>query len=142
MIRRPPRSTRTDTLFPYTTLFRSLHRYLLVEQHPEEQRQRVGVEELVRLGIACDCQISLHLIRSYVQCPTVRGCGSPIHGVGRRPPPLASQSRPCSSAHGCSGGVGTIGGRPRFASCGGGSEERRGGKACVSTGRSRWWPYQ
>src|SRR3546814_5383933 len=29
MIRRPPRSTRTDTLFPYTTLFRSL------EQCPE-----------------------------------------------------------------------------------------------------------
>src|SRR3546814_16632617 len=29
IIRRPPRSTRTDTLFPYTTLFRSLlaHRY-------------------------------------------------------------------------------------------------------------------
>src|SRR3546814_2465998 len=26
MIRRPPRSTRTDTLFPYTTLFRSVHR--------------------------------------------------------------------------------------------------------------------
>src|SRR3546814_13266679 len=26
MIRRPPRSTRTDTLFPYTTLFRSTHR--------------------------------------------------------------------------------------------------------------------
>src|SRR3546814_1123234 len=25
MIRRPPRSTRTDTLFPYTTLFRSDH---------------------------------------------------------------------------------------------------------------------
>src|SRR3546814_1608088 len=27
MIRRPPRSTRTDTLFPYTTLFRSPRRY-------------------------------------------------------------------------------------------------------------------
>src|SRR3546814_13505649 len=26
MIRRPPRSTRTDTLFPYTTLFRSVPR--------------------------------------------------------------------------------------------------------------------
>src|SRR3546814_15974519 len=26
MIRRPPRSTRTDTLFPYTTLFRSAYR--------------------------------------------------------------------------------------------------------------------
>src|SRR3546814_16299998 len=29
MIRRPPRSTRTDTLFPYTTLFRSARRALL-----------------------------------------------------------------------------------------------------------------
>src|SRR3546814_7238577 len=28
MIRRPPRSTRTDTLFPYTTLFRSVFRGL------------------------------------------------------------------------------------------------------------------
>src|SRR3546814_1237545 len=28
MIRRPPRSTRTDTLFPYTTLFRTHHRRL------------------------------------------------------------------------------------------------------------------
>src|SRR3546814_18693218 len=28
MIRRPPRSTRTDTLFPYTTLFRSVDRRL------------------------------------------------------------------------------------------------------------------
>src|SRR3546814_20166608 len=27
MIRRPPRSTRTDTLFPYTTLFRSMVRH-------------------------------------------------------------------------------------------------------------------
>src|SRR3546814_2563602 len=34
MIRRPPRSTRTDTLFPYTTLFRSSRR-------PHEMRARV-----------------------------------------------------------------------------------------------------
>src|SRR3546814_5042620 len=38
MIRRPPRSTRTDTLFPYTTLFRSR------EPHPIE---RGVVEERV-----------------------------------------------------------------------------------------------
>src|SRR3546814_11150288 len=30
MIRRPPRSTRTDTLFPYTTLFRSLLGTILI----------------------------------------------------------------------------------------------------------------
>src|SRR3546814_7936330 len=33
MIRRPPRSTRTDTLFPYTTLFRS------VREHPAQGRE-------------------------------------------------------------------------------------------------------
>src|SRR3546814_3389948 len=31
MIRRPPRSTRTDTLFPYTTLFRSRHLHVPAE---------------------------------------------------------------------------------------------------------------
>src|SRR3546814_9712645 len=31
MIRRPPRSTRTDTLFPYTTLFRSLYSVFSVD---------------------------------------------------------------------------------------------------------------
>src|SRR3546814_2249657 len=36
MIRRPPRSTRTDTLFPYTTLFRSrrIARTLLYDYQP------------------------------------------------------------------------------------------------------------
>src|SRR3546814_8604847 len=47
MIRRPPRSTRTDTLFPYTTLFRSLC------LHVQPQRdlvtaEVVGIEALVR----------------------------------------------------------------------------------------------
>src|SRR3546814_1885711 len=46
MIRRPPRSTRTDTLFPYTTLFRSLlsHLALLGEgRRPAAVRQEAGV---------------------------------------------------------------------------------------------------
>src|SRR3546814_32554 len=42
MIRRPPRSTRTDTLFPYTTLFRS-------EETPRPRRRPVGA--LTRLAI-------------------------------------------------------------------------------------------
>src|SRR3546814_10118227 len=32
MIRRPPRSTRTDTLFPYTTLFRSIDQAIAFEK--------------------------------------------------------------------------------------------------------------
>src|SRR3546814_12428504 len=33
MLRRPPRSTRTDTLFPYTTLFRSIARQCSCSAH-------------------------------------------------------------------------------------------------------------
>src|SRR3546814_17417976 len=40
MIRRPPRSTRTDTLFPYTTLFRSAH-----EGTDEERSGHVDADE-------------------------------------------------------------------------------------------------
>src|SRR3546814_2078166 len=41
MIRRPPRSTRTDTLFPYTTLFRSeVFQLLLQVLHADAVGQR------------------------------------------------------------------------------------------------------
>src|SRR3546814_3910620 len=42
MIRRPPRSTRTDTLFPYTTLFRSFLR-----NRSEQFEARFGMLEVV-----------------------------------------------------------------------------------------------
>src|SRR3546814_8765641 len=63
MIRRPPRSTRTDTLFPYTTLFRSrkLRGCLLadslehdvpevVEQHARKAPDRIGEDVEQREG--------------------------------------------------------------------------------------------
>src|SRR3546814_8409167 len=52
MIRRPPRSTRTDTLFPYTTLFRSDP---VLRQHRAPVRElQFGVAQAVHLaaGIA------------------------------------------------------------------------------------------
>src|SRR3546814_10929842 len=43
MIRRPPRSTRTDPLFPYTTLFRSvttlMYQDILIERHERQGRK-------------------------------------------------------------------------------------------------------
>src|SRR3546814_17909082 len=42
MIRRPPRSKRTDTLFPYTTLFRSLDQSPGVEGSCAAQARSVG----------------------------------------------------------------------------------------------------
>src|SRR3546814_5503696 len=49
MIRRPPRSTRTDTLFPYTTLFRSLSPPGLCWPHP---RPHAGPAPGGRLALA------------------------------------------------------------------------------------------
>src|SRR3546814_4447818 len=43
MIRRPPRSTRTDTLFPYTTLFRSPRQFRpVVRSCPQTTSRMVG----------------------------------------------------------------------------------------------------
>src|SRR3546814_14045493 len=49
MIRRPPRSTRTDTLLPYTTLFRSLVREQVAQQGAAvaEQAERAHVGAVV-----------------------------------------------------------------------------------------------
>src|SRR3546814_15616693 len=48
MIRRPPRSTRTDTLFPYTTLFRSPRRQRQAEaRHRTLHAERRIVEAVV-----------------------------------------------------------------------------------------------
>src|SRR3546814_10221308 len=51
MKRRPPRSTRTDTLFPYTTLFRSCDGGLIVAQRAELERaagrQDVSLDAMV-----------------------------------------------------------------------------------------------
>src|SRR3546814_19796045 len=45
MIRRPPRSTRTDTLFPYTTLFRSSGAFIrrLMVGRPRSMQRTSGV---------------------------------------------------------------------------------------------------
>src|SRR3546814_12994219 len=46
MIRRPPRSTRTDTLFPYTTLFRSDFAKADANFHPDAQWWIIGQGDL------------------------------------------------------------------------------------------------
>src|SRR3546814_5443991 len=47
MIRRPPRSTRTDTLFPYTTLFRSAHLLHRLVERQAEDRLALDVRDVV-----------------------------------------------------------------------------------------------
>src|SRR3546814_16236528 len=111
MIRRPPRSTRTDTLFPDTTLFRSyplwgqscrdVERHLVdpdrfVAARRDEQLGRFRAPARPRGAAAGAAQAEL-----------------PSHGVA-------------AGAQGARHALGTR------------SEERRVGKECVSTCRSRW----
>src|SRR3546814_6624779 len=62
MIRRPPRSTRTDTLFPYTTLFRSIkfddinNEYQVGQQSAMWLTDDASSIQDVELAIAMDSQ--------------------------------------------------------------------------------------
>src|SRR3546814_13010086 len=67
MIRRPPRSTRTDTLFPYTTLFRSLlqvpgHFLEHILEHGIERLMEADAQDTVLLGLLGG---RLHLLRRF-----------------------------------------------------------------------------
>src|SRR3546814_8315787 len=63
MIRRPPRSTRTDTLFPYTTLFRSL-------------------EELARTPVAVVCAGAKSILDLPKTLEYLETRGVPVIGYG------------------------------------------------------------
>src|SRR3546814_18501708 len=98
MIRRPPRSTRTDTLFPYTTLFRSTGTGVLVMANRNVEIfdnvfDNNGTANVMIVGYRYE-----HKDPKYQ--------------------PLSKQI--------------VVRGR---------SEERRVGKECVSTCRSRWSPF-
>src|SRR3546814_7900729 len=58
MIRRPPRSTRTDTLFPYTTLFRS--RKELNDIIPANPNQPYDIREVISHVIDADSFLEVH----------------------------------------------------------------------------------
>src|SRR3546814_20751920 len=87
MIRRPPRSTRTDTLFPYTTLFRSNRRCACPVCRHEEEINMLGmpgdtidrdVQEWERIEKAVAFRLPSGddlLIARKVACPT---CDKPI----------------------------------------------------------------
>src|SRR3546814_8707282 len=59
MIRRPPRSTRTDTLFPYTTLFRSPHQAARPQIHREPPDIDTGRRSAAQRIVEIDPDIAL-----------------------------------------------------------------------------------
>src|SRR3546814_19169522 len=117
MIRRPPRSTRTDTLFPYTTLFRSIIGDLIAEAAILQPLLDIA-------GDHDDRDIGLRRMLADVmrQFQTIH-VGQPQRGGDQ----IDSALLQC-------------GARLRTGAAAR-SEERRVGKECVSTCRSRWSPY-
>src|SRR3546814_5500137 len=66
MIRRPPRSTRTDTLFPYTTLFRSRAQVQHQFQVGEGKGHGVAFAEEDRLGGHLHQDVAVHVLDGQV----------------------------------------------------------------------------
>src|SRR3546814_20139497 len=69
MLRRPPRSTRTDTLFPYTTLFRSRAKveWLAGKTGDARNLYRAAVGRLNQAGTDIDAYDRLRLGRAYAR---------------------------------------------------------------------------
>src|SRR3546814_15407500 len=72
MIRRPPRSTRTDTLFPYTTLFRSL-RSLRVETPGDALILDAATRRNLEIDRALSSEHDHSLLRVVDSCVTAMG---------------------------------------------------------------------
>src|SRR3546814_15625273 len=128
MTRAPPRSSRTYTLFPYTTLFRSCAiemscrqlalagRYLMLDgRHPEGGRvvSSSRAKRINALMLTCGHYDASGDFAFRVGIPGKSGVGGGILAI--------------------------VPGRASIAVWR--SEERRVGKECVSTCRSRWSPY-
>src|SRR3546814_8192431 len=105
MVRRPPRSTRTDTLFPYTTLFRSDG--ALGDLHEPEVDVLRGQPEVEPVGdlVELDAQRSGHHLDG-VHEHELAGLGLLLEarGVGRRAvaqrlPRLDRKSTRLNSSH-------------------------------------------
>src|SRR3546814_12375874 len=127
MVRRPPRSTRTDTPFPYPTLFRS-RGFSADSTIPASTSARPSVRACPgrdpgrsRVGGGGEGEVFMRSV---------------FHGRRENGRIRKNRREPVSS-NSLIQLVGETGFEPATSR----SEERRVGKECVSTCRSRWSPY-
>src|SRR3546814_14321228 len=133
MIRRPPRSTRTDTLFPYTTLFRSGFALL----HPRGS-DRNEVERDLRVAGYTDpgaaAAFGMLRLAGAAVAGTMTALTLWLSGNWTGSRPLLAVAAAGFAFVGAKLALRSLANRRMR------SEERRVGKECVSTCRSRWSP--
>src|SRR3546814_20421211 len=112
MIRRPPRSTRTDTLFPYTTLFRS---------------DDIDEKFLLALGAGPHVMIAMRKLPNFAGVDFDGLCDIELDAVAAAAENSLDRGQDDLVLHQI------LDAR---------SEGRRVGKECVSTCRSRWSPHR
>src|SRR3546814_11792748 len=148
MLRRPQRATRTDTLFPCTTLLRSARHAVAyctscsggktIDRHQEWHFVRImgrhgGLNKPWRYGHHFDTRLAqldpqAFAIGTYSRLGCAIGART-WQASHSRYAGHANQATLAALLHGCN---------KRLESR---SDERRVGKECVSTCRSGWWPY-
>src|SRR3546814_16417259 len=138
MIRRPPRSTRTDTLFPYTTLFRSQpHRARALRAAVSPERLPALKPAGLRAPVLCvsvlhafgkhTAELAHRFLMAIVAAAREVACQIEAHALAFVQAavfvvePFIEEADVAAEA-------------PR-------SVERRVGKECVSQCRSRWSPF-
>src|SRR3546814_15030025 len=151
MRRQPPRSTRTDTLFPYTTLFRSVPALAVASsliavatglaltglllhapvQTLDRRKRPKGRNRRYRKHERDIQSAQAHGYTDRACSPEARRSCCSLHGI-LQPKNGAAADEAHSSDEALDYPCHRLRAR---------SEERRVGKGCVSTCRSRWWRY-
>src|SRR3546814_16141817 len=145
MIRPPPRSTRTDTLVPYTTLFRSIR---LDRRTVRTRARRLSPDRGKLCGNRLPDRIAYHIkalgAGAFGRVDPQCDAGPGGNGPARKPAYLgwahpdrdrAAAVRGRNDAGGRTEHGGASGDRAQIACRAGCSEERRVGKECVGKGQ-------
>src|SRR3546814_15172003 len=143
MIRRPPRSTRTDTLFPYTTLFRSAFCVQRRNQCLADAKRQYGLFRLEsRVLPECFRRRPHRLLVAWREGPermldAIAKLGQ--HGVWHVERVLRDEINADALGTDQSHHALHRSDECLWRAVEQRSEERRVGKECGITGRSRWW---
>src|SRR3546814_11071126 len=133
MIRVPPRSTRTDTLFPYTTLFRSVTIVAILALIAYPSYINSITRSKRAAATACLSSYATFMERFYTT--NLR------YDVDTAGDDVALPTLDCATAANTGADYGYQLDEDALGASTYRSEERRVGKECVSTCRSRWSPY-